>query len=138
MRITATARLGEGEVIDIEREAELGGALHSRGDDPVVVPRRALFAQHPAVADREPGVRTILWPGGGRFGIAGRTVRAAVGAGRGADQAVAGGDRLGQSVRKGAGDRRQNEKIEGFFDLCRARDLDGEQGCSSPMPTSSI
>ena len=30
-RITATARLGEGEVIDIERETELGGPLHSKG-----------------------------------------------------------------------------------------------------------
>jgi len=30
-RITATARLGKGEVIDIEREVELGGAIHSKG-----------------------------------------------------------------------------------------------------------
>ncbi|HEY5719838.1 MAG TPA: ATP-binding protein, partial [Gammaproteobacteria bacterium] len=30
-RITATARLGEGEVVDIEREVELGGAIHSKG-----------------------------------------------------------------------------------------------------------
>jgi len=30
-RITANTRLGEGEVIDIEREVELGGAIHSKG-----------------------------------------------------------------------------------------------------------
>ena len=30
-RITATTRLGEGAVVDIERETELGGALHSKG-----------------------------------------------------------------------------------------------------------
>ena len=30
-RITATVRLGEGEVVDIEREIELGGAIHSKG-----------------------------------------------------------------------------------------------------------
>ncbi|OOZ40834.1 ATP-dependent protease [Solemya pervernicosa gill symbiont] len=30
-RITATTRLGEGEIIDIEREIELGGAIHSKG-----------------------------------------------------------------------------------------------------------
>ena len=30
-RITATARLGRGEVVDIEREVELGGAIHSKG-----------------------------------------------------------------------------------------------------------
>lgn len=30
-RITATAGIGEGEVLDIERESELGGSLHSKG-----------------------------------------------------------------------------------------------------------
>ncbi|MBM4361302.1 MAG: AAA family ATPase, partial [Deltaproteobacteria bacterium] len=30
-RITATARIGDGRVIDIEREVELGGPLHSKG-----------------------------------------------------------------------------------------------------------
>lgn len=31
VRITATARMGEGRVVDIEREVELGGPLHSKG-----------------------------------------------------------------------------------------------------------
>ena len=30
-----------------------------------------------------------------------------------------------------------NEKIEGFFDLCAARGLTGEQGVLIPQPTSS-
>jgi lon-related putative ATP-dependent protease len=30
-RITATVRLGSGQVVDIEREAELGGSIHSKG-----------------------------------------------------------------------------------------------------------
>ena len=30
-RITATTRLGDGEVIDIQREVALGGAIHSKG-----------------------------------------------------------------------------------------------------------
>ncbi|NIO43625.1 MAG: ATP-dependent protease, partial [Burkholderiales bacterium] len=30
-RITATASLGRGKVVDIEREVELGGAVHSKG-----------------------------------------------------------------------------------------------------------
>src|SRR5690606_21942961 len=30
-RITATVRLGEGEVLDIAREVKLGGAIHSKG-----------------------------------------------------------------------------------------------------------
>ena len=31
VRVTATARLGEGQVVDIERETELGGSIHSKG-----------------------------------------------------------------------------------------------------------
>ncbi|MBT8446227.1 MAG: AAA family ATPase, partial [Gammaproteobacteria bacterium] len=31
VRITATTRIGTGDVIDIEREVELGGAIHSKG-----------------------------------------------------------------------------------------------------------
>ncbi|MCB1814589.1 MAG: ATP-dependent protease, partial [Candidatus Competibacteraceae bacterium] len=31
VRITATTRLGDGKVIDIERETELGGPIHSKG-----------------------------------------------------------------------------------------------------------
>src|SRR5674476_328046 len=30
-RITATHRLGEGEVVDIEREVDMGGPIHSKG-----------------------------------------------------------------------------------------------------------
>ena len=30
-RITATARVGDGKVVDIEREVDLGGAIHSKG-----------------------------------------------------------------------------------------------------------
>ncbi|NIN38485.1 MAG: ATP-dependent protease, partial [Gammaproteobacteria bacterium] len=31
VRITATTRVGTGNVVDIEREVELGGAIHSKG-----------------------------------------------------------------------------------------------------------
>jgi predicted ATP-dependent protease len=31
VRITATTRVGTGDVVDIEREVELGGAIHSKG-----------------------------------------------------------------------------------------------------------
>ncbi len=30
-RVSATTRLGSGKVVDIEREIELGGAIHSKG-----------------------------------------------------------------------------------------------------------
>ncbi len=38
-RITASVRLGAGKVIDIEREVELGGPIHSNG---VIIPRANL------------------------------------------------------------------------------------------------
>ena len=31
MRITATARYGDGDIADIEREVDLGGSIHSKG-----------------------------------------------------------------------------------------------------------
>ncbi len=31
VRVTAAARVGGGDVFDIEREAELGGPIHSKG-----------------------------------------------------------------------------------------------------------
>jgi len=39
---------------------------------------------------------------------------------------------LGEPSRPGPADRRVNEKIEGFFDVCQARGLTGEQGVLIP------
>src|SRR5258707_15806070 len=59
-RITAQVRLGRGEVVDIEREVELGGPLHSKGVLILRVSRRPLWREPPAVAQREPRIRAIL------------------------------------------------------------------------------
>ncbi len=42
-RITATTRLGRGEVVDIQREVELGGPIHSKG---VLIPSSLLAARY--------------------------------------------------------------------------------------------
>ena len=74
-------RLGKGEVIDIEREVELGGPIHSKG---VLILSgflaHALRRRTAALAVGEPGVRAVLRRRRGRQRLAGRAVRAAVGA----------------------------------------------------------
>ena len=61
-RITATVRMGRGEVVDIEREVELSGPLHSKG---VLILSSFLMRQlcrgPSPVAERQPGLRAILW-----------------------------------------------------------------------------
>ena len=60
-RITATARLGKGEVIDIEREVELGGAIHSKGVLILSSFLAARFASdHPLSLSGQPGLRAVL------------------------------------------------------------------------------
>ncbi len=67
MRITARVRLGKGEVVDIEREAKLGGPIHSKG---VLILAGFLAGRyapdHPAVALGQPGLRAVLRRGGRR------------------------------------------------------------------------
>src|SRR5690606_30741840 len=46
VRITATARLGDGDVVDIERETELGGAIHSKGVMILTAFLAARYARH--------------------------------------------------------------------------------------------
>ena len=64
-RITANTRLGDGEVIDIQREVELSrpDSLERR-DDPGFVPGLALFLGSTPFAVGQPGVRADLWGSG--------------------------------------------------------------------------
>jgi predicted ATP-dependent protease len=48
-RITCQVRPGSGKVVDIEREVELGGPLHSKGVLIFRVPRRAIRSGYPDV-----------------------------------------------------------------------------------------
>ena len=133
-RITAQVRLGRGEVVDIEREVELGGPLHSKG---VLILSGFLGGRfggtRPLSLQRQPRLRAILWRGRRRQRLGGRAVRAAVGAWRRRRSsnafAVTGSvDQHGQIQAIGG----VNEKIEGFFDACRVTGLTGEQGVIIP------
>ena len=83
-------RLGRGQVVDIEREVELGGPLHSKG---VLILSAFLAARYcpdaAALARRQPRLRAVLRRRRGRQRVLGRALRAAVGARRGADPPVA-------------------------------------------------
>jgi hypothetical protein len=98
-RITATARPGSGQVVDIEREARMGGRIHSKA---VMILSRYLanrYARYAAVALGEPGLRAVLWRHRGRQRLGGRGVRPGVGHRPGGARPVLRGDRVHQPAR---------------------------------------
>jgi lon-related putative ATP-dependent protease len=132
-RITATTRLGKGEVIDIEREVELGGAIHSKGvlilshflaarysrNQPLSVSASLVFEQSYGIVEGDSASVAELCallsaladaPIKQSLAVTGSVNQ------RGQVQAIGG----------------VNEKIEGFFDVCRARGLTGNQGVLIP------
>ena len=132
-RITARVALGRGEVIDIEREAKLGGALHSKG---VMILRGYLNGHY--AADRLLSLTATLVFEQSYGGIDGDSASSAelycllsAIAGIPIQQrfAVTGSvNQVGEVQAIGG----VNEKIEGFFDLCDARGLDGSHGVLIP------
>lgn len=132
-RITATARLGNGKVLDIEREVDLGGQIHSKA----VMIISALLANRYARERPLPLAATLAFEQsyGGIEGdsasvaefvalvsaIADIPVRQ--------DLAVTGSlNQHGQIQAIGG----VNDKIEGFYDICKARGLTGSQGVVMP------
>jgi predicted ATP-dependent protease len=128
-RITATARLGEGEVIDIEREVELGGSFHSKGVfilsaylgaryakvRPLSLSASLVFEQSYAEIEGDSASMAELCalvsalsdvPIKQNFAMTGSVNQ------RGESQPIGG----------------VNEKIEGFFDICKARNFATETG----------
>lgn len=133
-RITARVRMGSGRVTDIEREAKLGGALHSKGvmilwgflagryahNMPLALAATLVFEQSYGAVDGDSASLAELY-----------TLLSAL-----ADVplnqgiAVTGAVNQWGEVQAVGG---VNEKIEGFFDICKARGLDGKQGVLIPQ-----
>ncbi|MGR8997602.1 MAG: Lon protease family protein [Gammaproteobacteria bacterium] len=132
-RITATTRLGSGKVVDIEREIELGGAIHSKGvlilsgfiaaryarKSPFSVAASLVFEQSYSHVEGDSAslaeLCAIL------SSIAQIPLRQ--------DLAITGSiNQLGQVQPIGG----VNEKIEGFFDICAKKGLTGTQGVIIP------
>jgi predicted ATP-dependent protease len=133
-RITATARIGTGKVVDIEREVELGGAIHSKGvliltsflssryttDVPLCLSASLVFEQsYGQVEGDSASVAELIALLSAISGIPVRQSFAITGSvdQKGSVQAIGG----------------VNQKIEGFFDICNARGLTGEQGVLIPQ-----
>jgi lon-related putative ATP-dependent protease len=133
VRITATARVGEGNVIDIEREAELGGAIHSKG---VMILSSFLGARYSRNVPLSLSASLVFEQSYGP--VEGDSASLAELCALMSDLAnlpisqslaVTGSvNQLGDVQAIGA----VNEKIEGFFDICEARGLTGEQGVLIP------
>lgn len=134
VRITATARLGEGDVIDIEREAELGGAIHSKG---VMILSSFLATRYAQLLPLSLSASLVFEQSygpveGDSASLAELCALISALAGVGIKQslAVTGSvNQYGMVQAIGA----VNEKIEGFFDICRARGLSGEEGVLVPQ-----
>ena len=132
-RITARVALGSGEVVDIEREVELGGPIHSKG---VLILSGFLAAQY--VIDSPLSLFASLVFEQNYGGIEGDSASAAelcallsALAEAPVRQALAitgSVNQHGQIQAIGA----VNEKIEGFFDICYKRGLNGDQGVLIP------
>lgn len=136
-RITARARVGDGEVIDLEREVELGGPLHSKG---VLILTGLVGARY--ARERPLSLSATLVFEQSYGGIEGDSASMAelcallsAIAELPLDQALAltgSVDQHGRAQPIGG----VNEKIEGFFDACLERGLTGSQGVL--VPTANV
>ncbi|MGA8148126.1 MAG: AAA family ATPase [Gallionellaceae bacterium] len=132
-RITATTRLGEGELVNIEREVKLSGAIHSKGvlilsaflaaryakNQPLALSASLVFEQSYGLVEGDSASLAELCAL--LSNLAETPIKQSL--------AVTGSvNQFGQAQAIGA----VNEKIEGFFDICAARGLNGEQGVLIP------
>tara|TARA_R110002126_G_scaffold7828_24_gene37902 strand:+ start:11044 stop:13470 length:2427 start_codon:yes stop_codon:yes gene_type:complete len=132
-RITANVRLGRGEVIDIERQVELGGPLHSKGimiltaflgekfgqNRPLALSASLVFEQSYGGVDGDSAsaaeLLALLSALSGHPIKQGLAITGSVNQ-KGQIQAIGG----------------VNEKIEGYFEICRKRGLRGRPGVIIP------
>lgn len=132
-RITASVRLGKGEVLDIQREVELGGPLHSKGvlilsgflgaryasNRPLSLSASLVFEQTYGAVEGDSASSAELYAL--LSALAETPVKQSL--------AVTGSVNQHGEIQAIGG---VNEKIEGFFDVCHRRGLTGEQGVLIP------
>lgn len=136
-RITATARMGDGKVIDIEQESDLGGETHTKG---VLILSHFLAARYARSKNLSISASIAFEQSyGGVDGDSASMGELCALLSAIADLpvkqcfAVTGSiNQLGEIQAIGG----VNEKIEGFFDTCKRRGLTGDQGVI--IPTTNI
>jgi lon-related putative ATP-dependent protease len=132
-RITASVGVGKGGIIDIERESMMGGPTHTKGvhiltgflthryakNNPLSLTARLVFEQSYSGVDGDSASSTETYallsalsgiPIQQSFAVTGSVNQ------KGEVQAIGG----------------VNHKIEGFYELCKFRGLDGKQGVVIP------
>jgi len=136
-RITASVGVGREGLIDIEREAKLGGPLHTKGvmilsgyitdkyvgEIPLSLSARLVFEQSYEEVEGDSASSTEL------YAILSRLADVPIKQGI----AVTGSVNQKGEVQAIGG---VNEKVEGFFEVCRARGFNGGQGVL--IPASNI
>ncbi|MDY6943034.1 MAG: ATP-binding protein [Pseudomonadota bacterium] len=132
-RITATVRLGSGKVVDIEREVELGGPLHSKGvmilssflgaryaaNFPLAFSASLVFEQSYGGVEGDSASSAEL------FALLSALAQIPI---RQCYAVTGSVNQFGEIQAIGG----VNEKIEGFFEICQARGLTGSQGVLIP------
>jgi lon-related putative ATP-dependent protease len=136
-RITARVRMGQGRITDIEREAKLSGPLHTKGmmilwgflagryaqDVPLAVAASLVFEQSYGGVDGDSASSTELYA----------LLSALTDVPIKQSLAVTGSVNQWGEVQVIGG---VNQKIEGFFDVCAAKGLTGDQGVLIPAPNA--
>jgi predicted ATP-dependent protease len=132
-RVTASIGVGRDGVIDIEREAAMGGPTHTKGvlilsgylankfaqDKPLSLSARLVFEQSYGGIDGDSASSTELYAI--LSALSGLPIRQTL--------AVTGSVNQKGEVQAIGG---VNEKLEGFFEVCKAKGLTGEQGAMIP------
>ena len=137
-RITATTRVGEGQVLDIQRETQMGGPIHSRGVMILGAFLASRFARlRPLAVHASLVFEQTYGPVEGDSASLAELVALISSIGDlpvCQSLAVTGSvDQFGTVQAVGAVD----EKVEGFFDLCVARGLDGTHGVIVPASNAA-
>jgi len=133
-KITATTHVGKAGIVNIEKEAEMSGAIHNKGvqvlcgylgqkyaqDFPLSLSCRLCFEQNYSGIDGDSASSTELYAV--LSSLSGAPIRQ--------DIAVTGSMSQWGEIQPIGG---VTHKIEGFFDLCLSRGLTGEQGVIIPV-----
>jgi lon-related putative ATP-dependent protease len=132
-RVTASVGLGREGVMDIEREAQMGGPIHTKGvlilsgylnekyaqNKPLGLSARLVFEQNYEGVEGDSASSTELYSI--LSALSGLPIRQSI--------AVTGSVNQKGEVQAIGG---VNEKIEGFFEVCKAKGLNGKQGVMIP------
>ena len=132
-RITAKTSLGKAGIINIEREAEMSGPIHNKGvyilagylrsqyaqDKPITMSASLCFEQSYSGVEGDSASSTEIYAL--LSSISGLPLRQ--------DIAVTGSVNQKGEIQPIGG---VNQKIEGFFDVCKAKGLTGKQGVMIP------